>query len=202
MIHEWRHSIEVTNSEGWLGDPAALISWAMWAVDSLFYLSDLDARVQPPSSPGSHSWEAVDLAHARWAAASSVGAIDLCAAALSRRLGLGPTVTRSGHHHEYDLDDLKSAADTGKVVGSAAEWADAVWSNRDVQLLTSIRHPTTHSRLRRHFIRCGGGSERTHLIIEDVGSQPIEIGTIVALACDTATAVVEDFLDRIAAGKL
>ncbi len=200
-MHAWRHSIEVTNRDRWFGDPAALVRWAMWAVDSLFYLSDLDAQVDVPSPPGSHSWEVVDLAHARWAASTSVGAIDLCAAALARQLAV-PTRTRRGRDHEYDLDDLKRAAKAGSVVGPAALWAGAVWSDPDVRLLTSIRHPTTHSRLRRHFVRGTGSSMRTQLIVDDVDTRPMEICTIVSLARDTATAVVEDFLEKIATGVL
>lgn len=200
-LHTWpiAHG-DISNLRSWPGDASALVGWAIWTVDSLYYLDDLDQQVMLPPVSGQHPWEVVDLAHARWAASLAIGAIDLCAAALARQAGVGPTVTRGGRVREFDLGDAQQAATEGRLTGPSADWATAVAANPDVQLLTAIRHPTTHARLRRHFLRLGPDSDRTHLIVDDAGGRIIEVGDIVDLAKQAATTVVEDFLDRVQQG--
>lgn len=200
MPHTWTQPNPLTNEPAWQGDADALLWWARWTVEGLHYLADLDTHIAIPSPPGSHEWYVIDLAHARWASGSAVGAIDLCSAALARRLGMGPKTLKSGAVREYDLGDLVADVKRGAVTPPGA-WANAVNTDRNVQLLVAVRHPTTHARLKRHFYRGGGGSERTHLIVEDMGVT-IEVGDLVRIARDTATAVVDDFLNQIAAGAL
>lgn len=82
-------------------DAGAFVSWAGSAVESLFYLTDLDAQIasKTEDSPLGHNWQVVDHAHARWAVGTAITALDLCAAALGRLLAGYPTT--SGH--ELDL---------------------------------------------------------------------------------------------------
>lgn len=201
MKHSWRHPRDIGNTPGWEGEAGALLGWARWTVDGLHYLADLDAKVTVGEPDSSHEWDAIDLAHARWAASSAVGAVDLCAAALSRRLGVGPRTTKRGDR-EFDLVDLLESANGNGLPGHAAQWTRQVSALPDLELLTAIRHPTTHSRLRRHFFRGGEESERPHLIVADAAGRIVEVGEIVVLARETATTVVEDFFDQVMDGRL
>lgn len=187
-------------SRGWDADACALVTWATWTVDSLYYLADLDARVAAKGITPPHPSHVVELAHARWAASSAVTAVDLCAAALARQLGIGPIATKSGDK-EFNLWQLKDAASNGQTTGTAGAWAKSVSADPDLRLLSSIRNPTVHARLPRRLYRGGGGSEREHLRVPGV-ADPIEVGAVVTLARDTAARIVEDFLDQIAQGKL
>jgi hypothetical protein len=200
VTHPWPHPNDVAAEAGWPDEAVALLGWAMWTAESLHYLADLDAKVTVADGQR-HPWHVVDLAHARWAASSAVGAIDLCAAALARHCGAGPRTTRKGAERELDLGELAERAEKDALPQPAAAWAVATQADGDVAALVEVRHPTTHARLKRHFFRGGGGSDRTHLVVDDAGTTR-EVGDLVLLARDTATRVVEDFLDRIATGAL
>src|SRR5438874_9903263 len=68
-------------------ESGALLLFAVWAVESLYYLGDLDQRLDPSQATiGEHSADVVDVAHARWATGTCITALDLCAAALGRAL--------------------------------------------------------------------------------------------------------------------
>src|SRR5436190_7210500 len=63
----------------------ALLLWAAWAVEGLYYLDDFDAvQVNYPDDVNGHHADVVDIAHVRWATSSAVTALDLCAAILGR----------------------------------------------------------------------------------------------------------------------
>jgi len=198
--HKWAHPVDVTNLPGWLGEPGALVMWARWTVDSLYYLQELDAAVDR-HGPNRHHWASIDIAHVRWAAGSAIGAIDLCAAALARKLAIGPKRRKDGTAHEFDLADLIKSVDAGRVRGGGAAWARNVSKNKAVVTLTAIRHPTTHARLTRHFGVGGNFGERTRLSVPGRRA-PMAAAAIVKLARTTATNVVEDFFDRIATLKI
>ena len=78
------------------GPPAM---WAVWAVESLHYLYDLDGQAQRnyPLPVGGHHPDTVDIAHVRWATGTAITAIDLCGAALGR------SFCNSGGGRELDL---------------------------------------------------------------------------------------------------
>ena len=64
---------------------SALISWAVFSVECLHYLSDLDsAQAGASSTFDGHTANTIDIAHVRWATGTSVTALDLCAAGLGR----------------------------------------------------------------------------------------------------------------------
>ncbi len=55
----------------------ALFSWAAWAVESLHYLDDIDRAYDTSHATiGGHTPDVVDVAHARWATATSITALD------------------------------------------------------------------------------------------------------------------------------
>src|SRR5205823_11887801 len=77
-------------------EAGALLLFAVWAVDSLYYLSDLDQALDPSQAMvGGHSADVVDVAHARWAVITCITALDLCAAGLGRAL--------CGHRNKREL---------------------------------------------------------------------------------------------------
>jgi len=202
MGHAWKYPDDLADRRGWTGEPSALVGWARWTVDSLYYLADLDLRVEVRDANGQHAWHVVDLAHFRWAASSALGAMDLCAAAAARRAGLGPKVTRGGVR-EFSLLELGQAVADGELANpDISAWVSRLAVDRSVGVIRAIRHPTTHARLRRHFQRGGSGTERTHLVLEDLCSDPVEIGEFVVMARDTAGRAVDDFLDQIASGLI
>ena len=63
---------------------ASCLSYAVAAVESLFYLADLDSMLMTGARhlPEGHDALTVDVAHARWAAGTAVTALDLCGAAV------------------------------------------------------------------------------------------------------------------------
>lgn len=168
----------------------------------------MPALDRPPAgelqaNPTHHSWQVVDLAHAKWAAGSAASVWDLLSAALARTLVVGPRTTRSGVVRELDLREMEELVNKGAVTGPAAAWVSVVLADQDVALLEAIRNPTTHSRLSRHFVRSGGSpggrGDRTHLMIDGVSHH---VGDIVLLARDTAARLADDFFDRISTGAI
>jgi len=71
-------------------EASALLSFAVWAVDSLYYLSHLDdeADYLHQRTIKGHRSDVVDVAHARWATTTCITALDLCAAGLGRVFAL------------------------------------------------------------------------------------------------------------------
>src|SRR6266481_6554674 len=77
-------------------DAGALLLWAAWCIDCLYYLDDVDyAYDSSHRAVGGHQPQVVDIAHARWATGTCITALDLCAAALGR--------TFCGHNGPYEL---------------------------------------------------------------------------------------------------
>src|SRR4051812_1807307 len=80
------------------GDTGALMMWATFTVEGIYYLSDLDDayRAGSVSSLG-HQPETIEISHIRWAAGTAITALDLCAAALGREF------CECNGPHEYSL---------------------------------------------------------------------------------------------------
>jgi len=88
--HEWPLTFDeiATITNAWpRASDGALVTWAMWAADGLDYLLDVDDQTfgHWPRRLHGYPHEAVDLAHVRWAAASAITTLDLCAGTLGRR---------------------------------------------------------------------------------------------------------------------
>src|SRR5213080_2136848 len=109
----------------------ALFLSAVGAVDSIYYLDDLD-KVYGSSRKtiGGHDPAVVDIAHARWATSACFTALDLCAAGLARAL--------CGHRRAFELSlaafDPKSSRRNPKrcsllrsqLPADALKWIDGV----------------------------------------------------------------------------
>lgn len=65
-------------------EAGALASWAVWTVDSLCYLDELDGLPNGSVPRAGYDQAVVDVAHARWATSTATTALDLCAASLGR----------------------------------------------------------------------------------------------------------------------
>src|SRR5258708_3984546 len=88
--HQWpRRPIDITSEferrGSGRGECSALIMWAVYNVEGLHYLDDLDDLHQKEAPPSSlHSPNTVNIAHIRWATTTAITSLDLCAAALGR----------------------------------------------------------------------------------------------------------------------
>jgi hypothetical protein len=154
----------------------ALLLTAVGAVDSLYYLRDLDQGddLSQPTING-HSPDIVDLAHARWATATCSTALDLCAAALGKVF--------CGHSgaHELKVPSFNSPANRSKLPIAAGDWVDNLLQDTRYDQLKAIRNPLTHSKLPRRFYM---PRERIRL---QVGALFIDVPTIVNNSVQLAT---------------
>jgi hypothetical protein len=132
-------------------DAQARLSFAIECVDALHYLVDLDDHLIPndvATEVLGHGWQVVDIAHVRWAAATAITALDLCAAALGR-LYCG----MSG----WDLSVEKAARNkthwkTLAAHEQASGWITAVRGDHRYNELLQLRHALTHSVRPRSYI--------------------------------------------------
>ena len=178
----------------------ALFLWAAWAVDSLHYLDDIDrAFDRSPDSAFGRSPDVVDVSHARWATATCMTALDLCAAALGRAF-CGHTGT-----HELDLGDFDPSsrpsndkeARRAHLPEPACQWLDEVLADPDYRIVKAARDWLTHSRLNRHFfLNVGGAPQRLSL---EVMSVQLPVRHLVELCRDLSTRHVTSLLDRLPA---
>ena len=159
-----------------------LLFFAVWAVDSLYYLSDLDQVLNPAKViVGTHSADVVDVAHARWAVTTCITALDLCAAGLARAF--------SGHAHkrEIALGDLDVTRDAKRKQKRAAllrrtfpakarQWTDNVLADPGYTQIKTARDALTHARLPRHL---NAPRKRIRLQVAD---DQIDVGAIVETA--------------------
>lgn len=185
---------------------AAFVSWAGSAVDSLYYLADLDAQVasETEDQPLGHGWQVVDHAHARWAVGTAITALDLCGAALGRLLAGYP----KGGGHEMDLGPAQTtpAITTHPAAGP---WIATVVADASYQLVLSARHALTHRRMTQTIGRSFGGSSgsgertRTYLNVPDaMGPVTIEVPHLVAAARDCSFEHVDRFAQMVDTGRL
>ena len=137
------------------GNPAsgALLWFAVWAVDSLYYLSDIDSTHDlSQSTIGGHRPDVVEVAHARWATGTCITALDLCAAGLGRALcahtetrELDIAAFRPGRKSD-PTDRLRS-----RLPPRARQWVDDVRGDSQYRQIKAVRDSLTHARVLRHF---------------------------------------------------
>jgi hypothetical protein len=178
-------------------DAGALIVWAAWTVDSLNYLDEID-REYESNPPIEGQWrDTIDVAHARWATATSITALDLCAAGLGRvfcQPQVGP--------YELDLADFdpdpsanqrtraRRAGRRDQLPLSARNWIVAAFDDPRYTTIKEVRNSLTHARMTRHL----GLHRRLQL-----GFQTTQIGVreLVETARDYATDHVSSFLQQL-----
>jgi len=163
--------------------------WAAWTVDSLYYLEEVvETDRAGPNFYTPHNPATKAVAHLRWAAGSSITAIDLCAAVIARELGLWT----SGN--EFDARQLArtrnsiSAAELALWPPEIVGWLDNLTTDPEYQIIRDSRRPLTHSRLIRHFTT----ADRS--IRVDVGGARYTTEELMILAREFATRHVEAFL--------
>jgi len=173
----------------------ALFSWAVWTIDSLHYLDDVDRSYdRSHQAVGGHRPDVVDVAHARWSTSTCVTAIDLCAA------GLGRAFCGNQGTNEFDLGGLVSVTGSRRAAREsrraavpqlALTWLDAVQGDPQYSTVKAARDWLTHSRLRRHFtLQTGGPPQRLRL--ELTSQMPVR--TVIVNSIECGTRHVTDFL--------
>src|SRR3982751_6232072 len=81
---------EIVDFEKRHPDPeaGALLQWAVFCVESLHYLDDIDSQYEATREVlADHHPDLIDLTHVRWGTSTSITALDLGVAALARSLG-------------------------------------------------------------------------------------------------------------------
>ena len=191
--HNWKvNPVELVQQfEARHKNPAAgaLFLWAVWAVDSLHYLDDLDQVFNTSLVPlAGHAPDVIDVAHARWATGTSITSLDLCAA------GLGRTFCANSGPREYDLGDFNPTR-RAQLPPDTQQWIDRVLSDPQYGQAKAARDWLTHSRLTRHFaVSIGGPPQRLTLAI---GSTRLAVRELIELARDLATRHVSDLLQLL-----
>jgi hypothetical protein len=163
----------------------ALFAWAVWTVDCLYYLDDLDEAFDRSRAPiAQHRPDVVDVAHARWATGTSITSLDLCAA------GLGHAFCGNTGTHEFDIGDI-NAARKAQLPPEAQQWFDRVIADPQYNIVKSARDWLTHSRVSRHSA-IGGASLPERLKLQ-FGPSRLPVRDLVLVARDLATRHVADF---------
>jgi len=171
-------------------ESGALFLFAVWAVESLYYLGDLDRALDPSQATvGDHVGDVVDVAHARWAMGTCITALDLGAAALGRAL-CAHTGTRALDLGDFNLDaertQKRAARLRANLPAQARQWIDNVIKDPDYKQIKAARDSLTHARVSRHFtvprqrLRLQFGDDRLDVptIIDcakDVGSKHVSL---------------------------
>ena len=156
----------------------ALILFALRAVDSLYYLQDLDRKDDlSKGTIDGHAPDVVDVAHARWATTTCVTALDLCAAGLGRAL-CGYTKSR-----ELDLVELSQAKKPWRqrLPPAAAAWVDAALADVRYKQIVEARNLLIHAHITRHFSmprqRLRLGLTSGHIDVPTLIECSLEVGT-------------------------
>jgi hypothetical protein len=134
-------------------EAGGLLHWAVWAADGMHYLLELDDRAFGSGEPDlmGHARESVDLAHVRWASASAITALDLCAATLGRlRCPTWPGNECSLRDFDKGGPNRKAAKDLlARLQDVERDWVMSVLRDQDYRTALRARNPMTHGRLRR-----------------------------------------------------
>jgi hypothetical protein len=173
------------------GPIGALVLWAVWGVESLHYLDDLDdehnniLRNNPPHDP-----QVKDISHIRWATGAAISSLDLCAAALGRECCAW---NRINEPDLRDFDATSTSRNSSKhrmmLPSPALSWIDGVLSDTRYTEVHGARNPLTHSRLIRNLFL----NSPTKFQISTTGSA-FTAGELVVLSRDLATDKVNEFL--------
>jgi len=169
----------------------ALFFWAVSSVESLHYLNDIDRTYDTfHATIGDHNPDVVDAAHARWATATSITALDLCAA------GLGRAFCQQQGTYELGLPGFAPGSDLRKQLPSLArKWVDAVRADPQYKIIKQSRDYLTHSRIPRHFtLAAGGPPQRLEL---ELDGTKVGVRQLIEDARDCATRHVSEFMEKL-----
>src|SRR5688500_1608536 len=115
------------------GEAGALLSWCIWAVDSLEYLVILDdeAHGAAKNSRG-FSPDSLDLAHVRWASSTAITSVDLIAASIGHLFAARtPKKDWDLRHLDPTVDPKRASKNRMNIPAPALDWVDDVISSQD-----------------------------------------------------------------------
>lgn len=169
-------------------EAGALLIWAVSAVDALYYLADIDAFYDSSRSAlGTHHPDVIDVAHARWAAGTTMTALDLCAAALGR------AICKHSKERELDLGSFEAdrrgerALFTKLEKEAVVQWLEGVLDDPKFAELKDARNALTHRKLARHFSVSVGSSQQDERLKLQIGANQVRVSDLVVEVRDLAT---------------
>lgn len=183
--------------------------WAVWAADGVHRLLDLDDEAfgVMPREMGGYSEEALDLSHVRWASASAITTLDLCAGTLGRRR----CPPRKNEYSLRSFDPMRARHRDTKEAAQARldelqpeerTWVEAATTDADYAIVLSARNPMTHGRLKRtlygNVVPPRPHENRTGFPVGP-GDTLVHSRPLIELCSKVATHHLEDFLTMIAA---
>jgi hypothetical protein len=170
--------------------------WALLAVESLFYVADLDDDTFAQQRWYGVTPDAADIAHVTAATGNAFSALDRCAASLADINGVstksGNAISVSRLAPEAENQARRAALSTG-----AMEWVDDLWADADYQLVRRVRHPLFHAYTPRSLFRpvLPGHGSRTRF-------DEVPARELVLTSRDVADRYVERFLTAVIAGTV
>ena len=175
-------------------DAGALLAWAVWSVDCLYYLDDIDQAYDSSRVvPGNHRPDVVDVAHARWATGTCITGLDLCGAAFGRVF-----CGRKGQHELAlaDFGEPTKRTDVERAKGMkrrraqlprlGRRWLNKVFADRRYKEIKRARNWLTHSRMTRHFTLATGHRNNPRLQL-GLPKTKVDIRQLILAARDMAT---------------
>jgi hypothetical protein len=124
-------------------DSSAIAMWAVWTVDSLYYLEEVVESVRTgPNFYAPHNPSTKAVAHLRWAAGSAITSIDLCAAVAARELGIW---TGGNEFNARQLVSKRSEPLASSWPSQMLGWIDRLKSDVNYPIILAARHPLTRS---------------------------------------------------------
>ena len=185
------------------GEAGALTAWAVDAVDALHYVCDLDELQYGPGRVlEDYSLPALDLIHVRWATATAITALDLCAAALGQlHEPAEEAATRQPRGKRWDLSLRNFTKNERRLewLPSAAQvWVQEVAADPRYILVLNTRNPFTHSRAARRMQEHGLPRTVRDRFEIKIGNKTttVDARELIVHATDLTTAHVERFLTK------
>jgi hypothetical protein len=162
--------------------------FAVWTVDSLYYLQDLDDThdLLQPTVAG-HRPDVVEVAHSRLATGACVTALDLCVVALGRALcgytGKRELAVSDVYRKQNRIPSLRTL-----LPHQALQWVDAAIADPQYKQIKAVRNALTHARVLRHFTL-----PRRRLEIQ-IKNDRFDVPTVIRYAMGLGTKHVSELL--------
>jgi hypothetical protein len=170
-------------------EAGALLQWAVFCVESLHYLDDIDGEYEVTRQVfGNHHPDLVDLTHVRWGTTTSITALDLGVAALARAL------SGYGGPRELGVGDFNTTRKSKATIAvirlmplSAMQWIQGIALAPNYPVVNDVRHALTHRRLPRHLHMSAGSSSPAPRLGLSVYGVAVPAQELVQKARDLAT---------------